>query len=140
VDEMSNKRRPADGRRTTVTVYPGSASATVDGVAERELQGDGAPRWLRDWVMGEGFPDWMPPAMRKRGSAELGTIVRRLGMDSQDLHELQQLIARDVADARARGASWQLVGLALGISAEGARSRYGRPAGKAATGGEVASG
>jgi len=77
----------------------------------------------------DGFPAWFPPGMRK-GSRGQGLLLRRLVDDAAAVYELEAATVRDVADARALGASWQLVGLALGISAEGARSRYGRPAGR----------
>ena len=75
----------------------------------------------------DGFPAWFPAGMRK-GSHGQGLLVTRLVADAAAVYELEAATVRDVADARALGASWQLVGLALGISAEGARSRYGRPA------------
>jgi hypothetical protein len=37
----------------------------------------------------------------------------------------EQKIASTVADLREQGVSWQRIGYALGISAEGARKRYG---------------
>ena len=75
----------------------------------------------------DGFPAWFPPGMRK-GSRGQGLLLSRLVAGAEQLRELEAAAAAGVADARALGASWQLVGLALGISAEGARSRYGRPA------------
>lgn len=86
------------------------------------------PRWLRDWIVDEegALPSWVPAAMGKNASRQLGPVMRRLAMDQQDARDLEDLTARDVADARELGATWQLVGLGLGLSAEGARSRYGR--------------
>ena len=85
----------------------------------------------------DGFPAWFPAGMRK-GSHGQGILLSRLVDDAVAAAELEAATVRDVVDARALGASWQLVGLALGISAEGARSRYGRPAGRR-PGGEAAS-
>ena len=82
---------------------------------------------LRATGKADGFPAWFPPGMRK-GSRGQGLLLSRLVAGAEQLRELEAAAAADVADARALGASWQLVGLALGISAEGARSRYGRPA------------
>ena len=87
-------------------------------------------QWLRDEVQSDEMPDWLPAAQRRNPAPGLGRSLRRLGMGEQDLHEVRTMIARDVAEARALGASWQLVGLCLGISAEAARTRYGRPSGR----------
>ena len=86
----------------------------------------------------DGFPAWFPAGMRK-GSHGQGLLLSRLVDGAEQLRQLEAATVQDVADARALGASWQLVGLALGISGEGARSRYGRPAGQPATGKEAAS-
>lgn len=40
--------------------------------------------------------------------------------------ELEQLTRQTVDDARDQGASWELVGMMLGISKQGAQQRYGR--------------
>ena len=86
---------------------------------------------------GDGYPAWWPAGMRN-GSPGRGLMLSRLFAGAELLRELEARMAQDVADGRALGASWQHVGLALGISAEGARSRYGRPAGRR-PGGEAAS-
>lgn len=74
---------------------------------------------------GDGFPAWFPPGLR-RGSVEQGAALSRLLADVARLQDLERAIAADAAGARSLGASWQAIGLVLGISAEGARSRYGR--------------
>jgi hypothetical protein len=86
------------------------------------------PRWLRDWVDNgaSDLPDWVPAALRRKASPALALIMRRLGMDAADAYELEEMTAQDVVTARRLGASWALVGLALGLTAEGARSKYGR--------------
>lgn len=89
---------------------------------------------LRDEVESDEMPGWLPPALRRNAAPGLGLALRRLGLGEQDLHEVRAMIARDVADARARGGSWGQIGLALGISAEAARTRYGRPTGRPAPG------
>ena len=81
------------------------------------------------------FPVWL-----RKGSEGQEHALTRLMADARTVYELGAATVRDVADARALGASWQHVGMALGISAEGARSRYGRPAGPAARGPEAAGG
>lgn len=75
------------------------------------------------------FPAWL-----RKGSEGQELALTRLMVDALAVYELQAGTVRDVVDARALGASWQHVGMALGISAEGARSRYGRPAGRLARG------
>ena len=87
------------------------------------------PAWSCDSVTEDTLPDWIPRGMRS-DTPGLGLSVRRLGMAGEDLGELQGMIVEEVARARQLGASWQLVGLGLGISGEGARSRYGRSAGR----------
>jgi hypothetical protein len=87
---------------------------------------------------GAGYPGWWPAGMRN-GSPGRGLMLSRLVDGAGKARQLEAAMVQDVADARALGASWQHVGLALGISAEGARSRYGRP-GRPAAGGDVESG
>jgi len=69
------------------------------------------------------FPAWL-----RKGSDGQELALTRLMADALAVDADLAATVRDVVDARALGASWQHVGMALGISAEGARSRYGRPA------------
>ena len=71
------------------------------------------------------FPAWL-----RQGSEGQELALSRLMADAVAVYEREAATVRDVVAARALGASWQHVGMALGISAEGARSRYGRPAGR----------
>jgi hypothetical protein len=69
------------------------------------------------------FPAWL-----RKGSEGQELALTRLMADALVVDANLAATVQDVVDARALGASWQHVGMALGISAEGARSRYGRPA------------
>jgi len=69
------------------------------------------------------FPAWL-----RKGSEGQELALTRLMADAAVVDANLAATVQDVVDARALGASWQHVGMALGISAEGARSRYGRPA------------
>ena len=69
------------------------------------------------------FPAWL-----RKGSEGQELALTRLMADAAVVDANLAATVQDVVDARQLGASWQHVGMALGISAEGARSRYGRPA------------
>jgi hypothetical protein len=71
------------------------------------------------------WPDWIPAGM-KNGVPGAGAVVHQLVVDGRELEQLQRRVRARVDHARGLGVSWGVVGLALGISAEGARSRYGR--------------
>ena len=68
------------------------------------------------------------PAWLRKGSEGQELVLTRLMADAAVVDANLAATLQDVVDARQLGASWQHVGMALGISAEGARSRYGRPA------------
>jgi hypothetical protein len=74
----------------------------------------------------EEIPAWIPPAMRYQVAAGVGRRLVGLAESSVALYELRGRIAEQVSLLRGLGASWQMIALALGVSAEGARSKYGR--------------
>jgi|SRR5579875_30962 len=62
-----------------------------------------------------------PPAPVAADTRALEALVRGEGW-------VRQRIAREVARLRAADVSWQRIGWATGLTAEGARKRWGRPA------------
>jgi hypothetical protein len=54
---------------------------------------------------------------------------RRMIAASRAVAEAEQELRAGVADARAAGYSWALVGASLGVSRQAARARYGQPSG-----------
>lgn len=118
---MSSKRRPLVTQEQAGQV--GGGWVGPDGVTYPNKAAFYAKRVAEE--QGDGYPDWFPAGMRT-GSVERGLMVSQLVTRTERRRELDDVIAEEVVKARALGASWGLVGLALGISSEGARSRYGR--------------
>lgn len=86
---------------------------------------DGPPLPVSEPSPREEWPEWMPPKMRN-GVPGAGTVVAQLVEDRLELLKLEDRIRLRVDHARGLGASWGAVGRAMGMTAEGARSRYGR--------------
>lgn len=101
----------------------GSGAAMGGGRESGSAAGSSSSSGFRD---GEEIPTWIPPAMRYQVAAGVGKRLVGLAGSAVELYELRGNIAQQVSLLRGLGTSWQMIGLALGISAEGARSRYGR--------------
>lgn len=71
-------------------------------------------------------PAWLPPAMRYGLPAGVGERLERLAEVSVAVLKARAAQDVQVELLRGLGASWSMIALALGISAEGARSHYGR--------------
>lgn len=116
---MSTKRKSSGGR-------PGGAlrvPATPEPVAASVRRVEDLGAVLAVPSVGT-FPDWVP--LRLRQNPERGPALQRVAADALVLSEVQVRMAANVVEARRLGVSWQLLGLALGLSAEGVRARYGR--------------
>lgn len=83
------------------------------------MVGGGVGRPVAEW------PDWIPVGMRNEVPGA-GAGVSELVADGRELEQLRDRVRVEVEHLRRLEVSWGVVGLALGISAEGARSRYGR--------------
>jgi hypothetical protein len=116
---MSTKRKTSGGRpggALRVPTTPEPVAASVRRVEDHDAV-MAVPRVAT-------FPDWVP--LRLRQNPERGSALQRVAADAEVLGEIQVRMAADVLEARRLGVSWQLLGLALGLSAEGVRARYGR--------------
>lgn len=71
------------------------------------------------WPVGLPFP-------RGARGARVADALEDLGEAEQARRAAERSIVQLVAAARAEGASWAAVGLFLGLTGDGARSKYGR--------------
>ena len=54
-----------------------------------------------------------------------GAPIRAITAKVEQINDLDLAVAQDVAEARAAGFSWTLIGEALGVSRQAARQRFG---------------
>ncbi len=73
----------------------------------------------------EAWLDSLDPATTP---AEDPSDLRRIGLALRGLADAQREVDDAVAAARRNGRNWSQIGLALGISRQAARERYGHPA------------
>lgn len=72
----------------------------------------------------DDLPPWLPPTVRGQVVAGAGRRLTALADLTLDARRIQDEIRAQVAALRGQGVSWQVIGLALGVTGEGARSRY----------------
>ena len=118
----SRTRRQVPGK---VSGAGGGPGAALEGVG-RESGSAVGTFTSSNYLDGDEMPAWIPPAMRYQVATGVGRRLVDLTSSAVDLYELRGRIAEQVSLLRGLGASWAIIGLALGVSAEGARSRYGR--------------
>src|SRR5450759_826148 len=118
----SRTRRQVPGRGPRVGGSLGHGAAMGGGRESGSAAGSSSSSGFRD---GEEIPAWIPPAMRYQVAAGVGKRLAGLAGSAVELYELRGSIAQQVSLLRGLGTSWQMIGLALGMSAEGARSKYG---------------
>jgi len=71
-------------------------------------------------------PTWLSPAMRAELPAGVGKGLVRLSASVVAMLEARAAQDLQVGVLRGLGATWDVIAMALGVSAEGARSHYGR--------------
>ncbi|MDR0594091.1 MAG: hypothetical protein LBG60_12730 [Bifidobacteriaceae bacterium] len=79
-------------------------------------------------LTGEQYADWVEKADGGRGPTPTASFERaemqELLAAIKEREEAENRLSQAVAQVRARGASWAVIGRALGLSRQGAHKRY----------------
>lgn len=127
---MSNKRKVPRGRpgsrptATSVVKFPGRVAGPFAGLDDDDVT---------DWDDDDEEPARPGPgpgaARRLRKKPDQASAVGQVADRVAALDRARDDLRDHVLAARALGVSWGILGASLGITAEGARTRYGRTGG-----------